>query len=470
MDLKPTYDLALTLARRFQEEGGRALIVGGFVRDEVLRMNGHSVSTKDVDLEVYGLAPESIGGILDSFGKVVTVGESFLVWKIGALDVSIPRRDSKAGPGHTGFHIDGDPNMSVAEATRRRDLTINALALDPITEEIIDHWGGREDVRRKLLRATDPVLFGDDPLRVLRMAQFAGRFGFAIEPRTMSVARKLPLDELAAERIGEEWKKLLLRAEKPSVGLEAMRAAGAIGKLHPELFALIDTPQDPKWHPEGDVWVHTGLVIDAAAEIVRCEGYDEDTALLIMFAALCHDLGKPDTTAFIDGRWRSRAHSEAGEAPTRSFLTTLAVSSDLTEGVVKLVREHLWPTLNFDREISILTAGDGAVRRLALRLHPVTIPALLAVAEADRRGRTNVDTSFPEGPALRERAAAIQVESERPRPLLLGRHLIAMGLSPGPEFAAILTPVFEAQLDGQVQTLDQAIAIARQIVEERSLL
>lgn len=460
------YELALAIARCVRERGGRALIVGGYARDAALKQTGKEIpAAKDIDLEIFGLARDAIITILGQYGDIKTVGESFAVWKIHDLDVSMPRRDSKTGPGHKGFCITGDPTMTFSEAARRRDLTINAIALDPLTGEFLDAWGGLRDTAKGILRATDLVLFADDPLRVLRLAQFAGRFGFRIEPKTMEIARRLPLDELPRERIGEEWKKLLLRSIKPSIGLVAMLETRAIEKLHPEIFAIIGTPQDPQWHPEGDVWTHTLLALDAAAEIVRMEQYGEDTSLLIMLATLCHDFGKATTTMFQDGYWRSSGHSQSGEEPTRSFLEKLAVSKDIIECVVKIVREHLWVTLNFDRERKKITASDTAIRRLALRLHPVNVRELAAVAEADYRGRIGADQQFPGGQELLDRASNLNVVIDQPKPLLLGRHLIAMGLVPSPLFGVILARVFEAQIEGKIQTLEEAQKIAAGIME-----
>lgn len=460
------YDLVVALAQHIRNDGGRALIVGGYARDETLKNAGIEVPAgKDIDLEVFGLSSDALVAILSQYGDVKTVGESFAVWKIGDLDVSIPRRDSKTGPGHKGFRIDDDPTMTFAEAARRRDLTINALALDPLTGELLDAWGGTEDIHNGVLRATDLVLFGDDPLRALRLAQFAGRFGFSIDPKTLEIARTLPLEELPRERIGEEWKKLLLRSVKPSVGLTAMHETRVIEKLHPELATLIETPQDPEWHPEGSVWNHTLLAVDVAAKITRREQYDEETALLILLATLCHDLGKPETTAFENGRLRSLGHSESGEGPTRSFFEKLAISNDLTERTVKLVREHLWVTLNVDGTRRKVTASNSAIRRLALRLHPATIQELVSVAEADRRGRLDADQRFPEGQILLDRASSLEVVVDQPKPLLLGRHLINMGLTPSPMFGVILRQVFEAQIEGNIQKLEEAEQMARDLID-----
>src|SRR5690242_17289627 len=243
----------LALAMAIRAEGGRALLVGGCVRDEQM---GNEV--KDWDLEVYQLAPERLRQLLDKFGTVNVVGEAFTVYKLSHdLDVSIPRRERKSGRGHRAFVIEGEPSMSVTDAARRRDFTINAILKDPLTGELIDPFDGQGDIIKRLLRAVSIDTFAEDSLRVLRAAQFASRFNFDIDATTVSLCRTIDLTDLPAERIWGEIEKLLLRSRLPSVGLHWLRELGAISQLFPEIEALISVPQDPVWHPEGDVFVHT---------------------------------------------------------------------------------------------------------------------------------------------------------------------------------------------------------------------
>ncbi len=449
-------------ARAVEEVGGRALIVGGYARDEIMRRFGMATAgSKDIDLEVYGLSFATLLEALKPFGSLDLVGESFKVIKLGNLDISIPRRDSKTGQRHKDFIVEGDPTMSVREAARRRDLTINALALNPLTGEIIDEWGGIEDLKNGILRATDLKLFGDDPLRVLRLMQFAGRFGFRVEEETAKVARSLSLEHLPAERITEEWKKLLLKSKRPSVGLEVARQLGINKKLHPELLALEGVPQEPEWHPEGDVWVHTDMVVDAAAAIVRREGFldkkeseeeqkaAENEALVIMLGALCHDLGKAVSTQIEGGRWRSKKHASMGIDPARSFLSKFTFSKDITDKIYHIIEDHLFPSLQRD-------TSDASVRRLANRLRPSSIYELVLVAEADHRGRALPWDGFPEGRELIEKAEKLNIVDKQPKKILMGRHLIEMGLTPGTKFGTILDAAYEAQLDGSIKTLEEA--------------
>jgi len=293
-----SFDLATAIAHRVRDLGGRALIVGGWVRD---RLMGRTC--KDLDLEVYGLPADRLKSLLTEFGTVNTVGESFTVYKVADIDVALPRRESRIGRGHRGFEVKGDPDLSFPEAARRRDFTINAIAWDPLTEEYLDPFNGRADIAAKTLRAVDLDTFGEDSLRVLRAVQFSARFEFVLDDATRELCRGIALDDLPSERIWGEIEKLLLQALRPSIGLQLALDLGVIERLFPEIHALVGCEQEPEWHPEGDVWIHTLLVCDQAR--TRIEDLDRARQIVVMVGAVCHDLGKPPTTAFIDGRIRS---------------------------------------------------------------------------------------------------------------------------------------------------------------------
>lgn len=452
----------LSLARVIHDAGGRTLLVGGCVRDELM-----GKQPKDWDVEVYDLDVARVREILDQFGSVNVVGESFTVYKLGSdLDVSIPRRERKSGRGHKGFVIEGDPAMSVAEATRRRDFTINAILHDPLTGELIDLYEGQRDLEQRVLRAVSSETFAEDSLRVLRAAQFAARFEFDVSAETVELCRGIDLSDLPAERIWGEMEKLLLQAQHPSVGLEWLRKLGAIEKLFPEIQSLIGVPQDPEWHPEGDVFVHTKLVVDRARELIDDLSYPRQVT--VMLAALAHDFGKPATTEFIDGRLRSRGHEEAGVPPAESFLDRIKVHTvdgyNVRGQVIALVREHLKPGEFYKKRDEV---GDGAFRRLARRCEP---DLLYRVAKADSLGR-NADWVPREqwyGAEAQEwfieRTRELQVEQRPPDPLLLGRHLLELGVEPGPRMGEITRAVYEMQLDGRVSTLDEAIEEARKLI------
>jgi tRNA nucleotidyltransferase (CCA-adding enzyme) len=445
-----TPDLARQIALAVRDAGGRALIVGGWVRDELAGR-----TPKDLDLEVFGLPAERLRPILERLGRLDEVGESFTVYKVGGIDVSLPRRESKTGPGHKGFSVIGDPFLTIEDAARRRDFTINAVARDPLSGEILDPFGGREDLSRRRLRIVDPRTFADDSLRVLRGLQFAARFEFTMDEETKAICRSIPLDDLPAERIWGELEKLLLQADRPSIGLALAWELGVVARLWPELVALAACPQDLEWHPEGDVWTHTLMVVDEARR--RIDGLARGPAVAMMLGALCHDLGKPLTTAVIDGRVRSPGHEDAGLPVATSLLDRLNMHSldgfDVRRAVLGLVAEHMRPSA-FHKTPTQVT--DGAFRRLAQR---VDLELLARFGEADCHGRAGTfDCSAMTW--FLERARGLGVEHAAPPPLLMGRHLLDLGVNPGPKMGRVLSAVYERQLDGDVQSLDVAIVAA----------
>jgi tRNA nucleotidyltransferase (CCA-adding enzyme) len=451
-------ETARLIATKVAAEGGRALIAGGWVRDRLL-----GEPTKDVDVEVFGLPADRLRELLEQIGSVNIVGESFTVYKIAGVDVALPRRESKTGRGHRGFAVTGDPLLSIPEAARRRDFTINAILWDPLTGEYIDPYGGRADLlERKLLKAVDLRTFGDDSLRVLRGIQFAARFTLTMEEQTRALCRSIPLDDLPPERIWGEVEKLLLLAARPSVGFELALDLGVIDTLFPELKALVGCVQEPEWHPEGDVWVHTLMVVDEARR--RIEDLPRPHQIAIMLGAVCHDLGKPATTAVIDGRIRSIDHEAQGVAPATALLDRLNVHSvdgyDVRRDVLGMVAHHLKPGEFWKTRDKV---GDGAFRRLAAK---VDLELLARVAKADCLGRTGrFDCSAMDW--FLERARGLGVEHAPPEPLLLGRHLLALGMRPGPKVGEILKLVYEKQLDGEVGTTEAAIELARRLLADQ---
>ena len=437
------------------------MLVGGCVRDELM-----GIEPKDWDVEVYGIEPPRLREILDSFGRVDAVGEAFTVYKIGRdLDVALPRRERKVGRGHKGFVIEGDKDMTFAEAAKRRDFTINAILRDALTGEIIDVCGGRKDIENKILRVVSRETFAEDSLRVLRAAQFAARFEFEIDAETIEICRRIDLTDLPKERIWGEFEKILLHAEKPSVGLRRLYDLGVVEQLFPELKSLVGVPQQPEWHPEGDVDVHTLMVADEARKLIADLPYAKKAA--VMLGALCHDFGKPPTTKFFDGKWRSHGHDEAGVEPTLSFLDRLGIFTldgyDVREQVVQLVRYHLKPG-----EFYKAQPGDGAFRRLARK---VETDLLYRVAKADSLGRN--PEWLPKEKWFKaeaqewfiEKARELAIEKEAPKPILMGRHLIELGLKPSPKFKEIIDAVYEMQLDGKITNTEEAVAEAKKLLE-----
>jgi tRNA nucleotidyltransferase (CCA-adding enzyme) len=445
---------ARRIATAVRDAGGRALCVGGFVRDRLL-----SRTSKDLDIEVFGIPQDALQALLKTLGRVEPVGQAFPVYKLGDVDVALPRRESKTGRGHKGFTVEGDHTMPFEDAARRRDFTINAIGWDPLTGEYLDPFKGRADLEKHILRVVDPQTFGDDSLRVLRAIQFCARFELHLDHETARICTSIALDDLPAERIWGEIEKLLLQAQRPSIGFALARDLGVIRQILPEMEPLYDCPQDAEWHPEGDVWIHTLMVIDKARELNG--DCDRPRLIAIMLGAVTHDLGKPATTATIDGRIKSPNHEAMGIEPATKILDRLNINTidgfDVRKQVLGIVGEHLRP-MSFYKSRD--TVRDGAFRRLAQK---VDLELLVRFARADCHGRKGTfDCSGIEW--FFERAKSLGVEHKPPQPILLGRHLMELGVQPGPRMGEILKAVYEQQLDGSVTSLDTAIAAAREVI------
>ncbi len=442
-------EAVLKVAQLIRAAGGRALLVGGCVRDGLLE-----IESKDVDMEVYGLDARAVEACLRPSFALDTVGRAFGVFILKGLniDLALPRRESKTGPRHTDFKVEGDPAMSPEEAASRRDFTVNAISCDPLTGEWIDPYEGRADLRARRLRHVSAA-FIEDPLRVLRGMQFIARFDWVADPTTIALCTRLNPKHLPTERLWEEWKKLLLKGQRISAGLEFLKACEWL-QYFPELAALVDCPQDPEWHPEGDVWTHTGHCLDAYAGQRTGDEWED---LIVGLAVLCHDFGKPETT-FVDtdGRIRSPRHDILGLPPTERFLQRLTRQKKIFEEVLPLVEHHMRP-LALYRD----GAGPSAIRRLAARVQRVD--RLVRVAYADKCGRPPIPPDdFPEGKWLLESTRKLDIEAKAPRPLMLGRHLMELGAKPGRQFGEILDEAYEAQLDGTFTDVDGGLEFLRQ--------
>ncbi|BAF71919.1 CCA tRNA nucleotidyltransferase [Sulfurovum sp. NBC37-1] len=468
-------EVLYTIADRLETKGAAVLLVGGAVRDMVM---GQDV--KDYDIEVYGLTTlDELESVLSKFGSVSQVGKHFGIVKLRIGDVeydfSFPRTERKTGRGHTGFEVEIDGMLDFKEAAHRRDFTINAIGYNIKTYEILDPFGGLNDIRYKILRHIDDSTFIEDPLRVYRAIQFAARFGFDVAENTAVLCKQMVasgvLEELPKERIYEEWKKLLLKAPKPSMGFGLMREWGITEHCFLELHALIDVPQDTKYHPEGDVWTHTMLSIDAMASILNKEEKvesrscrvlspdsttdkhrNEKRALKLLFAELCHDFGKPMTTTVEEGCIKAIGHEKAGIEPTRSFMYRLTEEHDFIESILPLVEHHLKPSQFYKQG-----AKASAIRRLATK---VNIEDLVLVAKADFLGRTTPEAKkgvYEAGEWLLGKAEELKVKNRPIEPILQGRDLIALGMQPSPRFGTILDEVYGLQLDGVISDREGAL-------------
>ena len=439
--------LALRLAKEIAASGGRAYYVGGYVRDALL-----GIENKDIDMEVHGLAPETLRNILSSFGQVMTIGESFGIYAIKGvgIDIAMPRRERAVGTGHRDFEVSVDPFIGTEGAARRRDFTINAMMQDVLTGEIVDPFGGREDLQKGILRHVNDESFAEDPLRVLRGAQFSARFGFPLAPETVLLCSRMAVAGLSRERIEEEMKKALLKAKTPSVFFQVLRQTRQLHDWFPEAERLIGVPQPPLHHGEGDVWNHTMMVLDAAAK------YRDrvESPMALMTAALTHDFGKPDTTAQKDGVWHAYGHETAGVPVAETFLRRVTGENRLIANVLNLTRLHMKPNVLF---------GAGSSVKATNRMYDETpLPlTLVYLAIADDEGRITDNRRDGAEAFLLERLEIYREMAARP--CVTGKDLLAAGLAGGPAFTDYLAYARKLHLAGVAkdEALKQTLAYAR---------
>ncbi len=424
---------------RVRDRGGRALLVGGCVRDLLLERE-----VKDLDVEVYGLENDALRVILRELGSVSLVGQSFAVFKFKPrknrdleIDVSLPRRDRKTGVGHRGFTISYDPGLSFEEASRRRDLTVNAILYDPLSQEFIDPHNGLRDIRLRLLRAVDPSTFVEDSLRVLRVAQLASRLEFRVDPATIELCRNLDLTDLPAERIREEMFKLL-KAARPSVGLRLLDQMSAADQLFPELARLKE-----RFIQSDNLFARTERSIDAAASV--CSDLTAEKKLTVMLTALAHELATEQVEQLLD---RMGIYTLNGYAARNQ--------------TIALVENHLRPLQFYESHIK----GEEPSRLAFARVVEKCDPDLLArVALSHLRA---MDSDVASVDYFRARIKEYGFEAGLPEPLLMGRHILEEGIvnRPGPAVGRILKAVYERQLDGQITSLEEALSLARRIAGE----
>lgn len=440
------------LVKHLSSHGIKPIFVGGFVRDH---FSGHT--THDLDIELYGVTSlDSLETLLKPFGKLGLYGKSFGVLKLNyggySIDFAPPRTESKSGFGHKGFDVRWQNDIDFTAAARRRDFTINAIGYDPITQALLDPYNGIADLDNKILRCVDPDTFIDDPLRILRAIQFAARYELACDSALLALCRDMiargALEELPKERIFEEFKKLLLLSEHPSIGMNLLRDIGGLLFFSPlERFEL--TPQESSSHPEGHVWTHTLMALDFMATL-RSGRWRHD--MVLMLSTLLHDIGKPDTTTLVKGILNAPKHAEAGVDIARSWLGKITEDKELIEAILPLIRYHGSP-----RKLFRTCARDSEILRLSTH---VCIDDLITVAKADFFGRSfsnDMPKYFEAGEWLYERALTLGVLHAPPDPLLLGRDIIALGLAPSDAFKTILDSAYEAQLNQLFFTHEEAV-------------
>ena len=438
------------------KKSAKVIIIGGAVRDNLL-----NIKPKDFDIEVYNI--DSLGkleSLIKPFGVVNIVGKSFGILKLksnfGEYDFSLPRLDTKIDIGHKGFSVEINSKLDYKNAFKRRDFTINAIGYDFIENKIIDPFNGLEDLKNKKLKHIDSDTFIQDPLRVYRAISFISRFNLKLDNKTYELCKSMvkngQLEELPKERIWQEWQKFLLKSNKPSVAFELMKKLGIIGKYYLELNALINIPQDKKWHPEGDVWIHTMMVLDEMAQLLKkAQKKDTNYKLIMLLSALCHDLGKSTTTIIkADGRISSIGHEIAGLEPTKKLINKLTNNKTFVKEILPLVEHHLKPHVYYRTG-----AKNSTIKKLSTK---VNIENLIILAKADILGR-GVEREKKECKAckwLLKKAKELKVNKNPPKPLIMGRDLIKLGLKPSIEFTNILNKLYKMQLAGEFKSKEDA--------------
>ena len=441
--------MARMIAEKVASEGGRAFYVGGLVRDHILGREN-----KDVDIEIHGITPEKLEEILETFGEVTKTGMSFGVFglKKNEIDIAMPRKEKAVGRGHRDFEIDVDPFIGYEKAALRRDFTMNAMMEDVLTGEILDFFGGREDMKKHLIRHVNDVTYQEDALRVLRAAQFAARFQFEIADETRELSRTMSLTDLAPERILGELNKALMKAREPSIFFEEMRHMGHLSLWFPEIEALIGVPQNPVHHPEGDVWTHTMMVLDAAAELRSEASYPER----FMMSALTHDFGKAVSTAAEGQKISAIGHEKTGVELTRQFLRRISNESKMERYVLNMVELHMKPNM---------LASDRAGQKSTSKMFDQSVcPGdLLLLAKADHLGKGNAEDYSPTEAFLQDRLSYF--EELMSRPFVQGRDLVEAGIQPGPDFSEALAYSHKMRLAGvqKKEALAQTLSYIRKL-------
>lgn len=429
------------MINQIEKKGGTAYLVGGAVRDIFLEKDVY-----DIDIEVHGLQLDQLSDLLSKFGYVNFVGKSFGVLKIEHLDIdwSLPRSDSAGRKPK----VEINPDLTIEEALRRRDLTINAMAINLHNYELVDPFGGQEDIKNKVLRSPDLNFFTQDPLRFYRVMQFISRFQMYPDEELESICKTMEISKISIERIEYEFEKLLLKSIKPSLGLIWLKKISRLNEILPELYDTIDIKQNPEWHPEIYVFDHLMQTLDAATNL---DYYDNNEKLTILYAALCHDLGKSNTTELIDGKLKSLGHAQSGVKLTKKMLKRITRKISLIDRVSILVKYHLIPF-----EFVDCNAKKAAYKRLALKLKKYNLNLLMLakLGLADKRGRNGksmdpLDIEIPQINIFIEKASGANVLLSFQEPLLFGRDLQGIVL-PGPQMGKVLKYAYQIQLEKDI--------------------
>ena len=461
-------------------------LVGGTIRDYLLY--GEIDNSRDIDLVVIDHDYNDIEKKLKKHGKTNTVGKSFAVVKFTKdgcnFDISVPRKDTRKSEdshGHKNFVVESGPHIPLEEDLKRRDFTCNSIALRLADNEVVDPFAGRKAIADRRIYMSGPDTFFDDPLRILRCARFASVHKFTVDPEIYVNSKDVRLDELSKERITEELFRLLLESDQPSLGMDQFWRLTVLEKLFPRLYTLTLTIQDAQFHPETDefghhtVWAHTLIALDIARKLAKKFALDEEQTLALLLGVLLHDIGKGITTRWEFKRGRmtitSVFHDTHGEIMADNFLTDLRIETrknfPLKKVVLKLVKyHHRIYELYKNREM----IGFKAISRLVRDLEDFDL-LLVLLDVADRRSRepNPLDVSQPD-PVVqwyKERKEEFNINKDTIKPIVMGRHLLEEGMSPGKEMGNYLEILYERQLDGEFSTLEKGLSLLRQLRAEK---
>lgn len=445
------FQMAKRIAALVSEAGGRTFYVGGYVRDKIL-----GKENKDIDIEIHGITPKTLEEILDQVGERLEMGASFGVFGLRGydLDIAMPRKEEAIGRGHKDFAVFVDPFLGTKKAAMRRDFTMNAMMEDVLTGELVDHFGGVDDIKKGVIRHVNTKTFVEDPLRVLRAAQFAARFQFVVAKETVELSKTMDLNYLACERIYAELEKALLKAKRPSIFFEEMRKMSQLTVWFKEIKQLIGVKQSPEHHPEGDVWNHTMMVIDEAAKLKN----GASNPVAFMFTAICHDFGKIVTTEEIDGKIHALGHEIEGLGLVEKFLKRITNEVKLRKYVLNMVELHMRPNMMASQKSKIKSTN----KMFDLSLDP---EGLVLFSIADHMGRTGKTRDEKAEVFLNERLAIFHETMEKP--YVMGSDLVKAGLKPSPKFHEILEYAHKLRLArvNKDNALRQTLAYARKLEE-----
>lgn len=445
------------IAKMVLDNGGRAYFVGGYVRDKLLKKHyDFNKSSYDIDIEVHGIDTDILEKILYTISDYKYIGKSFGIYSLSSLniDIALPRKETLIGERHNDFDVEINPHIGTREASRRRDFTINSIMQDILTGEFIDHYNGIEDIKNKIIRHVDNDKFSEDALRVLRACQFAARFKFKIAESTIDLCKTISLDKLSKERVLEETKKTLLLSDKPSVYFNNLYSMNQI-QWYKELYELKDIQQNPVYHAEGNVYIHTMMVLDVGAALRN----KANEKLNFMFSLLCHDLGKAKSTLIKNGKITSIGHEEVGVDIADKFLRRITDNKKLIKYVKNMVLLHMKPNMYAAHNSKIKSTNK-------LFFKSVSPEDLILLAIADSRGRTSTVNVEDNSKYLFER---LEIYKEYiSRDYLNGNDLIKLGIKPNEKFSLLIDHINKLRLSGvnKKEQISQVLAYNKQLNNE----